>query len=112
MPTYEYRCRSCGHELEHFQSMTTDPLTDCPECEKPDLERLIGAGAGLIFKGSGYYQTDYRSDAYKADAKKDKEAGKKKESDSKTSAKSSEKQTAPKDSNTSGSSSSPDSSGS
>ena len=77
MPTYDYRCQACGHELEHFQAMTADPLVDCPGCDAPELERLIGAGAGLIFKGSGYYQTDYRSEAYRQDAKADKEAGSK-----------------------------------
>ncbi len=77
MPTYDYRCQACGHELEHFQAMTAAPLVDCPGCDAPELERLIGAGAGLIFKGSGYYQTDYRSEAYRQDAKADKEAGSK-----------------------------------
>jgi putative FmdB family regulatory protein len=74
MPTYDYRCRGCSHELEHFQSMTAAPLTTCPECAEPELERLIGTGAGLLFKGSGYYQTDYRSESYRKDAKADKES--------------------------------------
>jgi putative FmdB family regulatory protein len=69
MPTYDYECRSCGHELEAFHAMSADPLTDCPSCGKPDLKRKIGTGAGLIFKGSGFYQTDYRSDSYKQAAK-------------------------------------------
>ena len=61
MPTYEYECRSCGHEFEIFQSMSDDALTDCPECRRSDLRRLIGGGAGIIFKGSGFYVNDSRS---------------------------------------------------
>jgi putative FmdB family regulatory protein len=60
MPTYEYRCKSCGHEFEEFQSMSADPLTICPKCAKPELKRLMSSGAGLIFKGSGFYLTDYK----------------------------------------------------
>ena len=60
MPTYEYRCESCGFLFEKFQTMKEDSLTDCPECGKQSLRRLIGAGAGLLFKGSGFYLTDYR----------------------------------------------------
>ena len=71
MPTYDYRCTVCGHKFEEFQLITDDPLTDCPKCGGK-IERLIGAGAGLIFKGSGFYITDYRSDAYKKAAKADK----------------------------------------
>lgn len=71
MPTYEYLCRSCDHRFEQFQSMSARALRKCPECSKSALERLIGAGAGVIFKGSGFYQTDYRSHTYRADAKKD-----------------------------------------
>ena len=71
MPTYDYRCTVCSHEFEAFQVITDDPLTDCPECSGK-IERLISAGGGLIFKGSGFYITDYRSDAYKKDAKADK----------------------------------------
>lgn len=61
MPTYEYICKVCGHEFEQFQSMKDDPLTTCPECRKNSLKRKIGTGAGIIFKGSGFYCTDYRS---------------------------------------------------
>jgi putative FmdB family regulatory protein len=60
MPTYEYRCKRCRHELEMLQSFTDAPLTRCPKCRKMGLERLIGAGAGIIFKGSGFYATDYK----------------------------------------------------
>jgi len=71
MPTYEYACDSCGHEFEEFQSITAKPLRKCPACKTPALRRLIGTGAGIIFKGSGFYQTDYRSDSYKKAAEKD-----------------------------------------
>ena len=64
MPTYEYRCTACKHEFEKFQRMSDEPVADCPECGKP-AERRLSAGAGLLFKGSGFYITDYRSDSYK-----------------------------------------------
>lgn len=60
MPTYEYSCQSCGHEMEAFQRMSEDPLTDCPDCEEPALKRKIGLGAGIIFKGGGFYETDFK----------------------------------------------------
>lgn len=72
MPTYEYRCKACEHQFEEFQSMSARPLRKCPECGRPRLERLIGPGAGVIFKGSGFYETDYRSESYKKAAEKDK----------------------------------------
>ena len=59
MPTYEYRCKSCQHRFEVFQSMTAEPVSVCPKCGG-DVERLIGTGAGTIFKGNGFYQTDYK----------------------------------------------------
>ena len=71
MPTYEYACTACGHQFEEFQSITSKPLTVCPVCKKKKVKRLISAGAGFIFKGSGFYITDYRSDSYKDAAKKD-----------------------------------------
>ena len=71
MPTYDYVCRGCGHAFEHFQSMSDPRLRTCPKCKKRKLVRLVGAGAGLIFKGSGFYQTDYRSDSYKKAADAD-----------------------------------------
>jgi putative FmdB family regulatory protein len=60
MPTYDYKCAACGHRFEAFQSITADALDKCPECGRKRLERLIGAGAGVIFKGSGFYPTDYK----------------------------------------------------
>ncbi|MBI4567065.1 MAG: zinc ribbon domain-containing protein [Planctomycetes bacterium] len=60
MPTYEYVCEGCRHEFEEFQSITAPPLRKCPRCARPRLRRLIGSGAGIIFKGSGFYETDYR----------------------------------------------------
>ena len=61
MPTYDYLCAGCGHRFEAFHSMTAESLRKCPECKQPKLDRLIGAGAGVIFKGSGFYQTDYKN---------------------------------------------------
>ncbi len=76
MPTYDYQCQTCGHEFEARQSMKDPHLTDCPQesCAGP-VKRKIGLGAGFIFKGSGFYITDYRSDSYKAAAKKDSDGG-------------------------------------
>lgn len=74
MPTYEYQCRKCGHEFEKFQSMKDDPIRKCPKCAKLAVKRLISRGAGFLFKGSGFYQTDYRSSKYQESAKKDKPA--------------------------------------
>lgn len=71
MPTYEYKCDACGNQFDQFQSITAAPLRKCPACRKLKLRRLIGAGAGLIFKGSGFYITDYRSDSYKSAASSD-----------------------------------------
>jgi putative FmdB family regulatory protein len=59
MPTYEYECPKCGHHFEQFQSMRDAPLKKCPKCGRASLKRLVGGGAGLIFKGSGFYITDY-----------------------------------------------------
>lgn len=73
MPTYEYRCPK-GHEFEKFQRMSDPPVAACPECGE-EAERLLSAGAGLVFKGSGFYITDYRSDSYKKAAEADKSGG-------------------------------------
>ncbi len=72
MPTYEYQCQNCGHEFELFQQMSAPVKKKCPKCSKLKLKRLIGSGSAVVFKGSGFYETDYRSDAYKKDAKADK----------------------------------------
>ena len=77
MPTYDYRCDSCDHELEIFQSMSESPKRKCPACGRLKLRRMIGNGAGIIFKGSGFYQTDYRSKSYQQgaeSAKKERES--------------------------------------
>ncbi len=71
MPTYDYECDACGHRFELFQSISADPEKKCPECKKLKLRRLIGTGAAVMFKGSGFYQTDYRSDSYKKSASAD-----------------------------------------
>ena len=65
MPTYDYECDACGHTFEEFQSISADVLVKCPKCGKKKLRRLFGTGAAIVFKGSGFYQTDYRSDSYK-----------------------------------------------
>ena len=69
MPTYEYKCDACGHDFEKFQSMSAAPVKKCPKCGKNKVRRLIGTGAGLIFKGSGFYITDYRDKGYTEKAK-------------------------------------------
>jgi putative FmdB family regulatory protein len=76
MPTYAYQCDACEHQFDEFQKMSDVPLTKCPKCKKNKLRRLISGGAALLFKGSGFYITDYRSESYKSAAKADTEAGK------------------------------------
>lgn len=71
MPTYEYECKKCGYAFEAFQSITAKPLRQCPKC-RGKVRRLIGRGAGIIFKGNGFYQTDYRSEHYKKRAAEEK----------------------------------------
>jgi putative FmdB family regulatory protein len=72
MPTYDYVCDACHHEFELYQPITDSPKRKCPKCSKNKLLRLIGTGAAIMFKGSGFYQTDYRSDSYKKRAEADK----------------------------------------
>src|SRR5438128_12417098 len=79
MPTYEYKCDACGHQFERFQSITADPIRRCPECGKAKVRRLISSGAGLIFKGSGFYITDYRDKSYTDKAKTESGGGDKSE---------------------------------
>ncbi|MBM3253159.1 MAG: zinc ribbon domain-containing protein [Candidatus Omnitrophica bacterium] len=71
MPTYEYECKKCGYTFERFQNITELPIRSCPKC-KGRLRRLMGSGAGIIFKGTGFYATDYRSESYKKAQEKDK----------------------------------------
>jgi putative FmdB family regulatory protein len=73
MPTYEYECLSCRHQFEQYQRITDKPLTRCPKCGKR-VRRRIGTGAGILFKGSGFYATDYRSESYKKASREDKAA--------------------------------------
>ena len=70
MPTYAYKCDHCEHEFDLFQSITAKSIRKCPECARLKLRRLIGTGAGIIFKGAGFYETDYRSESYKQGEKK------------------------------------------
>jgi putative FmdB family regulatory protein len=86
MPTYDYECDACGHTFELFQSISEPVQKKCPKCGKLKLRRLFGTGAAVVFKGSGFYQTDYRSESYKKAAEKDKPA-----SESKTEGKSESK---------------------
>jgi len=95
MPTYEYECEKCGHTFERFQSIKDEPVKKCPECGA-HVRRLISAGAGIIFKGSGFYATDYRSESYKREARKEEGLGKTTESKTSKSA-SSEKKSDKKD---------------
>ena len=74
MPTYDYECDACQHKFEIFKNMSDELLTKCPKCKKKKLRRLFGAGAAVMFKGSGFYQTDYRSDSYKKSAAAEKTA--------------------------------------
>ena len=75
MPTYDYECGKCGYTFEKFQSIKAPSIRKCPSCGKLAVRRLIGAGAGIIFKGSGFYQTDYRSESYRKAAASDKSSG-------------------------------------
>jgi putative FmdB family regulatory protein len=81
MPTYEYLCEACGYHFEQFHSITAPARRKCPRCRALALRRLIGAGAGVIFKGSGFYETDYRSESYRKAVEKETSAGKDKTSE-------------------------------
>ena len=84
MPTYQYQCKKCGHELEDFQSISAPPLVRCPNCHTDNLVRVVGAGAGVIFKGSGFYLTDYKKSDKGSKAKSKKPAPDKPDSSSKS----------------------------
>ncbi len=75
MPTYDYRCEACSHVFEQFQSIKAEPIRKCPKCGKLKVKRVIGHGGGVLFKGSGFYETDYRSKSYKEAASKDTKGG-------------------------------------
>ena len=92
MPTYDYQCENCSHTFEKFESITAKPAKKCPSCGKMKLNRLIGTGAGIIFKGSGFYQTDYRSESYN----KGKTAASSESKSAKTETKTDKKDTTPK----------------
>ena len=98
MPTYDYECDACGHTMEVFQSITEKPLRKCPECKKLKLRRLIGAGAGIIFRGSGFYETDYRSKDYESKARQEKTGDSTSSSSSKSESKSDSKSESKKNS--------------
>lgn len=87
MPTYEYACKACGHCFERQQPITSTPVRTCPKCGKRRVARVIGPGGGLLFKGSGFYITDYRSSGYKEKAKADADKGKPAEAKPKADAK-------------------------
>ncbi len=91
MPTYDYECDACGHEFELFQSITAGVKRKCPECSKLKLRRLFGTGAAIVFKGSGFYETDYRSESYKKGEEKAKKAKDDASSDKKSDKKSAAK---------------------
>lgn len=111
MPTYDYVCKACDHRFEEFQAMSAKVLRTCPKCGKKSLERLIGIGAGVLFKGGGFYETDYRSEAYTKAAEAEKKSGEPKadaKSDSKPDTKTESKSEAKSDSKSESSSSKPD----
>ena len=100
MPTYEYVCDRCEHRFELFQQMTDPVKRKCPECGKLALRRLVGAGAGVLFRGNGFYQTDYRSDSYRKAAEAEKKTadggGKKKKDAAAAATSNGEKKSTPK----------------
>lgn len=102
MPTYDYKCDACEHAWEEFQSIKAEPTKKCPSCGKKKARRLIGGGAGLIFRGSGFYLTDYRSDAYKKSAEADKQSNSSDSSSSKSDSSSSSSKSSDSSSKSSG----------
>lgn len=104
MPTYDYECDACGHTFETFQGINEPVLEKCPACKKKKLRRLFGTGAAIVFKGSGFYQTDYRSEGYKKAAAADKKSGDGGSSESKSSEKKTSEPKAAKSSETKSSS--------
>ena len=111
MPTYDYECDACDHKFELFQSIMAEVEKKCPKCKKMKLRRLIGTGAAVVFKGTGFYQTDYRSDSYKKSAASDK-SGSESKSDSGSGSKSSESKSESKSESSSSESKASDSSAS
>jgi len=97
MPTYDYQCDACGHEFELFQGINEATKKKCPACKKMKLRRLFGTGAALMFKGSGFYGTDYRSESYKKGAEADKKASGETSSDAKSDGKPAAKSAAKSD---------------
>ena len=91
MPTYDYQCGACGHEWELFQSMNDSPVKSCPKCKKRKAKRLLGLGAGLIFKGTGFYETDYKKTGGGDKKENSGDSDSSKSSDSSDSSKSSDK---------------------
>ena len=91
MPTYDYECDACQHTWELFQKITEDPVKSCPACKKRKARRLFGTGAAIMFKGSGFYETDYRSESYKKGADKDKKSSSESSGDASSSKKSDSK---------------------
>jgi len=90
MPTYDYECDACGHKLELFHSIMAEPEKKCPSCKKMKLRRLLGTGAAVVFKGTGFYQTDYRSESYKKSAASDSKSSSEPKSESKSDSKGTE----------------------
>ena len=96
MPTYDYQCDACDHQWELFQKITEDPESKCPECKKKKARRLFGTGAAIMFKGSGFYETDYRSESYKKGVDAEKKRSESKSNDSKSDTKKTEAKSATK----------------
>jgi putative FmdB family regulatory protein len=90
MPTYDYLCDACDHKFELFQGINDEVQKKCPKCKKSKLRRLFGTGAAIVFKGSGFYQTDYRSEGYKKSAEADKKSSEPKPAETKAETKSSD----------------------